>query len=198
MLLSAADRTVSLQSYRKLLKIVPSHGSLGWILTEQTIQKSIILLDSSRGSCRTLCLKFPSRRTTKTGQCPQTEQKRNVQDTFKENCKTLLKVVKCCKDDDVEDVTSFPLCPRLFINLMKFCLPVVFFFFFFFLGCLECSIFGVSLFFLVTVSGFLFIAIKWLTQPGLPLYLSWACVSWVLTLYATEPPSKGPFTDSCK
>lgn len=56
------------------------------------------------------------------------------------------------------------------------------------LGCLECSIFGVSLF-LASVSGFLFRAIKWLTQPGLPLHPSRACISWVLTLHPYPFPN---------
>lgn len=75
MILFAADRTVSLRSHRKFLRVTILHGSLGWILAEQNIQKSIIFIDSSKGSCRILCIKVPSERTIKTGPCLQTEQR---------------------------------------------------------------------------------------------------------------------------
>lgn len=69
--------------------------------------------------------------------------KRNAQDVVKGNCKTLLKVVRCCKDG-VRDVNFFLTAPQGTYKPQKI-LPA--YGFFFFLECLECSIFGVSLFF---------------------------------------------------
>lgn len=85
--LLAADRTVSLQSHRKFLKATTSQGSLRWTLAEQKIQKSIIFIDSSKGRCRILCIKVPSRRTTKTGLRLQTEQKEKLKTSLKKTVK---------------------------------------------------------------------------------------------------------------
>lgn len=85
-LLLAADRTVSLQSHRKLVKVITPHSSLntqqGKIFRNQSFSQT-----AEKAAAEYFIIKSPSRRTTKTGQHLQIEQKEKFKTYLKKTVK---------------------------------------------------------------------------------------------------------------